>query len=283
MPSSVPTSRWNGARRSFPHALHRSCLPLHLTRGRLRNTIGGTLANWAFTQNQFNKWCRQNSRSLERYDRWLSITLQYRSAIPKDTNHDVAYSLTPFSRRQVAAQVLVFTSFAATISYLFCVISSSSSSSSSVPSSFKVAIIDRHKWVLVLSTRLPSLVSSTDSACSHARITPSSMLGMSRCNVVFVSQLGRSTSDHNKQHWVAELQSLHLNTFIHNFASCAPLLLDFGVDGVRTIFQIQTYRTRFCNNLVLNELLTLPRQGAVVRDNASLHPVEHTTATWPLL
>ena len=95
------------------------------------------------------------------------------------------------------------------------------------------------------------------------------MLGMSRCNVVFVSQLGRSTSDHNKQHWVAELQSLHLNTFIHNFASCAPLLLDFGVDGVRTIFQIQTYRTRFCKNLVLNELLTLSRQGAVVRDSAA--------------
>ena len=47
--------------------------------------------------------------------------------------------------------------------------------------------------VLVLSTKLPSLVSSSDSTCSHSRITPSSMLGMSRCNMVFptATTLGR--------------------------------------------------------------------------------------------
>ena len=82
------------------------------------------------------------------------------------------------------------------MSSLFCVVSSSSSSSSSVPSSFS------------LSTRLPSLVSSSDPTRSHAHSTPSSMLGMSRCNMVFNLKLGRPTSDYNNIHWVAELQLL---------------------------------------------------------------------------
>ena len=50
-------------------------------------------------------------------------------------------------------------------------------------------------------------------------------------------------------------------------ASCAPLLLDFGVPDVCAILQIQTSRTGFFNNLLLNELLNLSRQCAVVRDD----------------
>ena len=42
-------------------------------------------------------------------------------------------------------------------------------------------------------------------------------------------------------------------------ASCAPVLLDFGVPDVRTILQIQTYRT----------LSKLSRKHAVVKDDAA--------------
>ena len=106
-----------------------------------------------------------------------NIALRYPNRRNRDTNHDVAYSFTPFSRRQGAADAPVFTSFATKISSLFCATSSSSSSStSSVPSRFKYKITNRSKWILVLSTNLPSLVSSSDSTCSHARMTPSPML-----------------------------------------------------------------------------------------------------------
>ena len=74
----------------------------------------------------------------------------------------------------------------------------------------QITIINRHQWVLVLSTRLPSLGSSSDSTCSHARITPSSMLGMSKCEMVFDFKLGRSTSDHNN------IGSLNFSRFISN-------------------------------------------------------------------
>ena len=37
----------------------------------------------SFTQNQFNKWGCQQSHSLESYDRWISIILQYHSVMPK--------------------------------------------------------------------------------------------------------------------------------------------------------------------------------------------------------
>ena len=49
-------------------------------------------------------------------------------------------------------------------------------------------------------------------------------------------------------------------------ASCAPVLLDFGVPDVRTILWIQTYCTKFFYSLLLNELLNLSRKFAVVRD-----------------
>ena len=55
----------------------------------------------------------------------------------------------------------------------------------------QVTAIHRNKRVLILSTRLPSLMSSSDATCSHARITSSSMLGITRCNEVFDLQLGR--------------------------------------------------------------------------------------------
>ena len=110
------------------------------------------------------------------------------------------------SRRQVAAHV--FTSFAKRMRSLFCVVSSSSSSSPSVPSSFKYPQSNRHQRVLVLSTMLTSLVSSSDPTCSHARVTPSSMLGMSRCNMVFNLKLGRPTSDYHN------IGSLNLNRFV---------------------------------------------------------------------
>ena len=61
----------------------------------------------------------------------------------------------------------------------------------------QLTVIDRNKWVLVLSTRLPSLVSSSNCKSSHARIAPRSMLGMSRRNMVLNFQLGRSKSNRN--------------------------------------------------------------------------------------
>ena len=49
-------------------------------------------------------------------------------------------------------------------------------------------------------------------------------------------------------------------------ASCLSLLLDFGVPDVCAILEIQAYRIRFTDHLLLNELLTLSRQCVVVRD-----------------
>ena len=64
----------------------------------------------------------------------------------------------------------------------------------------QITVINRSKrkrvLVLVLSTGLPSLVSPAI-ARVLARMTPSSMLGMSRRHIVFDLQLGRSTSDRN--------------------------------------------------------------------------------------
>ena len=80
---------------------------------------------------------------------------------------------------------------------------------------FRINIISCHKWVLVLTTRLPSLVSSIDPTCSHARITPSSMLGMPRCYMVFDFKFGRSTSDYSN---IGSLKfnRLIIDAFIHN-------------------------------------------------------------------
>ena len=77
--------------------------------------------------------------------------------------------------------------------------------------------IQSPQWVLVLSTKLPSLVSSNDPTCSHVRITPNSMLDMSRCNMVFDFKLCRSTSDHNNIGSV-NLNRLITNACIHNLA-----------------------------------------------------------------
>ena len=55
-------------------------------------------------------------------------------------------------------------------------------------------------------------------------------------------------------------------------ASCAPVLLDFGVPDVRarTVLSMQSYCTRFLDNLLLNKLLNLSRKHAVVKDGASV-------------
>ena len=51
-----------------------------------------------------------------------NIALRYLCRRNKDINHDVAYSLTTFARRQVAAWIPVFASFATKMNILFCVI-----------------------------------------------------------------------------------------------------------------------------------------------------------------
>ena len=109
---------------------------------------------------RFSKLCNELLPSTSRTSH---VRCQAISVNPEETDrawwhrHDVAYSLTPFSRKQVAAYVPVFTSFATSL----------------------------------------RLMSSSDSTCSHASITTSSMLGLSRCNMVFDLQLGRSTPDRN--------------------------------------------------------------------------------------
>ena len=47
------------------------------------------------------------------------------------------------------------------------------------------------------------------------------------------------------------------------------MLLDFGVPDVRTILKIQTYRTKFFDKILSNELLNLSRKFAVVRDDVA--------------
>ena len=149
--------------------------------------------------------------------------------------HSAAASGLLFSRRHVAAYVPVITSFATRMSSLFCVVSSSSSSS--VPSKLQRTIIYRHQWTLVLSNRLPSLTPSSGPTCSHARITPSSMLGMSRGNTAFDLQLGRSTSDSNNL-GLLSLDRFVVSAFIHaslqkneipyKFAASSPVIAQEG-------------------------------------------------------
>ena len=62
--------------------------------------------------------------------------------------------------------------------------------------------------VTILSGKVTLCNAIIDATSTHARITQSSRLGMSRRNMVFNFQLGLSTSDRNNI-WVAEPQSLH--------------------------------------------------------------------------
>ena len=150
----------------------------------LSNTICGVLSNWAFTKNRNNKWGCQQSRSLEN-DRWLSITLQYHSAMPKaaQQGHRASRSILVHSffsqtRCSKHSSFHVFRNqdeqFVLCHFVIFVVIV--------IFRAIKLqrTIINRNKWVLVLSTRLLPLVSSNDSTCSPSRSTPSSMLGTSR-------------------------------------------------------------------------------------------------------
>ena len=52
-------------------------------------------------------------------------------------------------------------------------------------------------------------------------------------------------------------------------ASCAQVLLEFGVPDVRAILKKQTYCTKFIDNLLSNELLNLSCKCAVVRDDVA--------------
>ena len=66
-------------------------------------------------------------------------------------------------------------------------------------------------------------------------------------------------------------------------ASCAHELLDFCVPDVRATLTIQTYCTRFIDNLTLNEWLDLSRMCAVVMDDVPSIRVYNCNATWPSL
>ena len=78
---------------SFPtHALaeqnfQRSCLPLHFTRGRHSNTIGGVFANWGFRAKPIRQM--EDAHKVAVFLRatidGFSITLKYRSAVTKST------------------------------------------------------------------------------------------------------------------------------------------------------------------------------------------------------
>ena len=58
------------------------------------------------------------------------------------------------------------------------------------------------------------------------------------------------------------------NTTFDRFV-CVYVLLDFGVSDVSANLNIQTYRTGFIDNLMLNELLKLSRRCAVARDDVA--------------
>ena len=112
-----------------------------------------------------------------------------------DTKRHVAFSFTPFSRRHVCSKHSSFhvfrnqdEQFVLCHFVIFVVIV--------IFRAIKLqrTTINRNKWVLVLSTRLLPLVSSKDSTYSLTRSTPSSMLGTSRLNMVFIFR--------PKQHWV---------------------------------------------------------------------------------
>ena len=126
MPPSVFTSRWNGAQRSFPHALpeqiseSESAASPHAWKTQQHHSWHALLLG--FRAKPFNRWGCQQIRNLESYNRdspsLCNITLRYPTRRNRDTNHDVAYSLIPFYRRQVAAYFPVFISFATKLSSL---------------------------------------------------------------------------------------------------------------------------------------------------------------------
>ena len=105
MPSLVYTSRWNVTRRYFPHALLEqistfvSATLLHAWQTQQNHRWHASPTGLSRKTNPTNGVANK-SRSLEGYDRWLSITLQCRSALTKSTQQG---HRPPFSRREVAA------------------------------------------------------------------------------------------------------------------------------------------------------------------------------------
>ena len=81
--------KWDSTKRASPHALPEQISTFvfasSLHAWQTQQHHWGMLANWAYTQNLLDKWCCQQSRSVESYDRWHSITWQYRSAITMST------------------------------------------------------------------------------------------------------------------------------------------------------------------------------------------------------
>ena len=104
-----------------------------------------------------------------------------------------------------------------------------SSSSSSVSSSSQQPRSISMSGSLVLSTRTPSshVFPAIPRAPTH-RVTQSSMLGLSRCNIMFDVLLGRPTSDRNT------MGSLNLDCFIisvcinNSFSNRHPFPLSRG-------------------------------------------------------
>ena len=93
----------------FQSKFQRSCLPFHLTHGRLSDTICGVsptgLSRKPNSTNGDANKIAVLSATIDGSPSLCNIALRYRSRRNGDTNHDVAYSLTPFSRRHVAAFV----------------------------------------------------------------------------------------------------------------------------------------------------------------------------------
>ena len=193
---------WYGTRRSshmrFQSKFQRSCLPLHLAHGRFSNTTFNArqLGFHAKQIQQMGVPTKSQSWELR------SMALHHSAKSLSDTQVDATgtqamTSLASFHIFRNQDEQFVLCNFV-----IFIVIA--------IFRAIKpqITVISCNKRVLVLSTRLPSLVSKSDSMCSHARTTPSSMLGVSGRNV-FLQSPDRSVHVQPQQHRVAETQSLH--------------------------------------------------------------------------
>ena len=148
------------------------------------------------TQNQLNKWGSHQSRNLENYDRWLSINLQLcDTQVHPTRTPTMTWILTHFFLSKAKLQhtnqneQFVFCRLVVVV-VIFRAIK------------FQMTFINRNKWVRVPKTRLPALVSGSDSTCSQSHQVR--MLGMIRRNMLFDFQLGRSTSN-----WEPHPRRLH--------------------------------------------------------------------------
>ena len=143
--------------------------------------------------------CSQHSRTAKM--RWASKAnfstrvFRFTSCMTDSATPLVANSLAPLSRRQVAAQSSSFyivdnkNEKFVLCNFIVCIVVRAIK--------FQVTVTSRNKRVLVLSTKFPFLLSSSDPTCSHPCITPGSSLSMSRRNMILDVLLVRSTSARN--------------------------------------------------------------------------------------